>query len=53
VNCRQFRKIMVVPCFILQRVDLLLGNDRETNNETTSVARQHILNKQMYAAVTE
>jgi hypothetical protein len=30
----------------------LLGNDLETNNET-SAARQQILNKQIYAAVTE
>jgi transcription initiation factor TFIIIB Brf1 subunit/transcription initiation factor TFIIB len=27
-------------------VDLLLGNDSETKNETTSVARQQILDKQ-------
>jgi hypothetical protein len=28
-------------------------NDLETNNETTPAARQKILNKQVYAAVTE
>jgi hypothetical protein len=31
----------------------LLGSDRETDNETTSAARQQILNKQIYAAVTD
>jgi hypothetical protein len=31
----------------------LLGNDRETVYETTSTARQQILKKQIYAAVTE
>jgi hypothetical protein len=32
--------------------DPLLSSDRETNTETTSAARQHILNKQiLYAAV--
>jgi hypothetical protein len=30
-----------------------LGNHRETNNETTTAARQHILKKQIYVAVTE
>jgi hypothetical protein len=30
----------------LQSVDPLLGNDRETNNETRLAARQQILNKQ-------
>jgi hypothetical protein len=34
---------------IMWRVDPLLGNDLET----TSAARQQILNKQEYAAVTE
>jgi hypothetical protein len=29
-----------------------MGNDRKTNNET-SAARQQILNKQIYAAITE
>jgi hypothetical protein len=33
--------------------DPLLGNDRETKNKTTPAARQKILNKQIYAAVTE
>jgi hypothetical protein len=31
----------IVPCR-----DLLLDNDRETNNDTTLTARQQILNKQ-------
>jgi hypothetical protein len=30
----------------------LLGNDYETYFETTSADRQHILNEQIYAAVT-
>jgi hypothetical protein len=30
---------------------MLLGNDLETNNETTFAAWQQILNKQVYAAV--
>jgi hypothetical protein len=30
------------------RIDPFLGNDRETNNKTTAVARQHILNKQQF-----
>jgi hypothetical protein len=30
-----------------------MGNDLETNNETTSAAGQQILNKQVHAAVTE
>jgi hypothetical protein len=30
-----------------------VGNDVETNHETTSAARQQILNKQLYTAVTE
>jgi hypothetical protein len=38
---------------ILWRVDLLLGNDLETENEITSAARQQIFNKLVYAAVTE
>jgi hypothetical protein len=38
---------------ILWRVDPLLGNDLETKDEVTSPARQQILNKQAYAAVTE
>jgi hypothetical protein len=33
-------------------LDLLLRNDFVTNNETTSAARQQILNKQVYEAVT-
>jgi hypothetical protein len=37
----------------LYHVDHLLGNDLETNNETTLAGRQQILNKQVYAAVTE
>jgi hypothetical protein len=36
----------------MKRVELLLGNDLETNNETTFAARQQIFNKQVYAAVT-
>jgi hypothetical protein len=32
---------------------MLLGNDRETNNEIISVARLQILNKEIYGAVTE
>jgi hypothetical protein len=39
--------------YILYRVGPLLSNELETNNETTSAARQHIFNKQVYAAVTE
>jgi hypothetical protein len=35
-----------------ERVDPLLGNDPEINNETTFAARQQILNKQVYPAVT-
>jgi hypothetical protein len=31
----------------------LLGSDRETNNETTSYARQQILDKQICRAITE
>lgn len=38
---------------ILQRVDPLLRNDLGKNNETTFSARQHIFNKQLYAAVTQ
>jgi hypothetical protein len=38
---------------ILCHVDPLLGNDFETKNEITSVARQQILNMQVYATVTE
>jgi hypothetical protein len=34
-------------------VDLLLANDRETNDATTYSAGQQILNKQLYAAFTE
>jgi hypothetical protein len=30
------------------RRDPLLGNDRETNNETTAAGRQQILNKQQW-----
>jgi hypothetical protein len=30
----------------LWRIDPFLGNDRETNNTTTAVARQQILNEQ-------
>jgi hypothetical protein len=33
---------------IPQRVHPLLGNNLETNNATTSAAREHILNKQVY-----
>jgi hypothetical protein len=32
---------------------MLLGDDREKNNETTAAPRQQILNKQIYAAVAE
>jgi hypothetical protein len=38
---------------IIQRVYPLLGNDLETNNDTTSAASKQILNKQVYAVVTE
>jgi hypothetical protein len=34
-------------------VDSLLGNDLETNNETTPTAKREILNKQVYVTVTE
>jgi hypothetical protein len=34
-------------------VQPLPGNDLETNNETICAARQQILNKQVYEAVTE
>jgi hypothetical protein len=44
------------PCIsqliVLQQADLLVGNDLETNNETTFAARQKILNKQVYETVT-
>jgi hypothetical protein len=38
----------MVPCFInaVACRDPLLGNDRETNNETMHTARQQILDKQ-------
>jgi hypothetical protein len=45
--------VTLIHVTVLQHVDLLLGNDRETNDETTSAARQQILNKQIYAAITE
>jgi hypothetical protein len=35
----------------LQRVDPFLGNNLKTNNQTTSAAKEQILNKQVYAAV--
>jgi hypothetical protein len=38
--------------FILQCTGLLLGNDLETNNETTFGTRQQIFNKQVYVAAT-
>jgi hypothetical protein len=38
---------------ILQRIDPLLDNDLETNNETTSAAKEQILNEQANEAVTE
>jgi hypothetical protein len=31
---------------IMWPIDSFLGNDRETNNKTTAVARKQILNKQ-------
>jgi hypothetical protein len=34
-------------------VDPLVGNDLETNNKTTSATKEQILNKQLYAAITE
>jgi hypothetical protein len=37
---------------ILQRVDPLLGNDRETNKEITSASSQQIIHKQVHADVT-
>jgi hypothetical protein len=45
--------ILELPENILIRRDPLLSSDRETDNETTSAARQQILSKQIYAAVTE
>jgi hypothetical protein len=39
--------------YVLQRVDPLLCNYLETNNETTSAAREDILSKQVYATVAE
>jgi 3-deoxy-D-arabino-heptulosonate 7-phosphate (DAHP) synthase class II len=38
---------------VLWRTDPLLGNNRKTNNQTKAVAREQILNKQAYAAITE
>jgi hypothetical protein len=37
---------MTHVCIILRCIDPVLGNDNKTNNRTTAVARQHILNKQ-------
>jgi hypothetical protein len=34
--------------YILWHIDLLLGNDRETHNETTAIARQQL---RQYATV--
>jgi hypothetical protein len=45
--------IKVIMFNTQQRIDTLLGNDLETNNETTSGAKEQILNKQVNAAVTE
>lgn len=33
---------------VMRRIDLFLGNDCDTNNKTTAVARQLILNKQQF-----
>jgi hypothetical protein len=38
---------------LLKHVGQLLGNNLEPNKETTSAVRQQILNKQVFAAVTE
>jgi hypothetical protein len=45
--------ILELPENIVAFRDPLLSSDRETGNETTSAARQQILNKQIYAAVIE
>jgi hypothetical protein len=45
--CRLFRMNSLKEG-TMQHVDPLLGNDLETNNETTFVARQQILNRQEY-----
>jgi hypothetical protein len=37
----------------MYRIDPLLGNDLERNNETTSADRVKILYKQVYATVTD
>jgi hypothetical protein len=37
----------------MQCLDKLLDNDLKINNVTTSTDRQQILNKEIYAAVTE
>jgi hypothetical protein len=47
-----FLVVIILIIIILQRADPLLGNDREINNET-SAARKPVLNKQIYATVTE
>jgi hypothetical protein len=47
----RFAILRSMNILVIQRVDPLLGNDLETNNET-SATTQRILNKQVYAAVT-
>jgi hypothetical protein len=47
-NC----SIYICMHIIVARRDPLLGSDSETDNETTSPARQETLNKQIYAGVT-
>jgi hypothetical protein len=37
---------------VLQHVELLLGNDLETNNGRTFCTRQKIIHKQLYRAIT-
>jgi hypothetical protein len=43
--------LSIYSVFKLERVEPLLGNNLETNNETTFADRQQIFNKQIYAAV--
>jgi hypothetical protein len=39
-------KLDVKSVTVLWRIDLLLGNDHETTNQITAIARQQILSKQ-------
>jgi hypothetical protein len=52
VQKQRLNYLHVSDCVLLLVVSFL-GNERETNNETTSAGRQQVLNKQIYAAVTE